>query len=72
MPLNLPFGLYEAGESGPLWRAFFADFNEAMRQAQGLADEEGKVIFVFSLESLTELAKMRPFTGDSPPRSRAA
>jgi hypothetical protein len=66
MALDLQFGLFEAADSRPLWRASFADAQDAKRQAQKLANDEGEAFFVYSFKNVTEIARMFPSRGDSP------
>jgi hypothetical protein len=60
MPYDLLFGLFQAGEDGPLWRASFADLDEAKRNARILADQERQEFFVRSLEDYSEVARLFP------------
>jgi hypothetical protein len=59
MPSNLQFGLFEDDPKGPLWRASFADLDEATGHARGLVKEEGKDFFVYSYVSYREVARIR-------------
>jgi hypothetical protein len=61
------YGLFaqEAGRS--LWKAFFADPEEAKRQAQNLAGTEGREYFVFDFSCSVEVARISPpKTGNNP------
>ena len=60
MPYDHRFGLFQVGKDGPLWRASFADFDEAKRSARILADEERQEFFVRSLEDYSEVARLFP------------
>lgn len=60
MPYDLRFGLFQAGDDGPLWRASFADLEEAKRTARILADTEREEFFVRSLEDYSEVARFFP------------
>lgn len=60
MPYDYRFGLFQAGNDGPLWRAFFADLDEAKRNARILADEERQEFFVRCLEDYSEVARLFP------------
>lgn len=60
MPYDHRFGLFQAGKDGPLWRASFADLDEAKRSARILADEERQEFFVRSLEDYSEVARLFP------------
>ena len=71
MPSNLQFGLFEDHPKGPLWRASFADLDEATGHARGLVKEEGKEFFVYSYVSYREMARIRRRgLSDSPPNMR--
>ena len=43
-----------------MWRESAADLNEARRNAQRLADDEGVEFFVYSFRSFTEVARLFP------------
>ena len=60
MPDDHQLGLFKAGQDGPLWRASFADLEEAKRNARILADEERQEFFVRSLEDYSEVARLFP------------
>jgi hypothetical protein len=60
VPYDHRFGLFQAGEDGPLWRASFADLDEAKRNARILADEERQEFFVSSFEDYSEVARLFP------------
>ena len=60
MPYDHRFGLFQADKDGPLWRASFADLDEAKRNARILADEERQEFFVRSLEDYSEVARLFP------------
>ena len=60
MPYDLRFGLFQAGEDGPLWRASFAELEEATRTARTLADTERQEFFVRSLDDYSEVARLFP------------
>ena len=46
MAYDHQFGLFQDDAGGPLWRASFADLDEAKRNARKLADEERQEFFV--------------------------
>ena len=54
------FGLFQDDEGGPLWRASFADLDEAKRNARKLADEERREFFVCRFEDYSEAARVFP------------
>ena len=54
------FGVFLQDGAGPLYREFFGDVGEAMRQAQKLAAEDGLEHFVFNFESYSEVARFVP------------
>jgi hypothetical protein len=54
------FGLFQDDAGGPLWRASFADLDEAKRNARRLADEERRDFFVCRFEDYSEIARMFP------------
>jgi hypothetical protein len=54
------FGLFQDGPEGPLWRASFADIDQAKRHAQVYADEEGREFFVYSYKDYSEVARLFP------------
>jgi hypothetical protein len=43
-----------------LWRASFADLDEAKRNAQKFADEERQEFFVYRFEDYSEVARLFP------------
>lgn len=65
MARDLRFGILQDDEDMPAWRAFFADLEEAKREAQALANEHGRDCSVLSMESFTVLASLRPSNGKS-------
>jgi hypothetical protein len=60
MPHDQKFGLFQDDEGGPLWRASFADLDEAKRNARKLAEEERQEFFVCRFEDYSEVARMFP------------
>ena len=54
------FGLFQDGHDGPLWRASFADMDEAKRDGQKFADDEGQEFFVYSFKIYSEVARLFP------------
>jgi len=60
VPYDHRFGLFQAGEDGPLWRASFADLDEAKRSARILADQERQEFFVRRFEDYSEVARLFP------------
>jgi len=60
MPYDQQFGLFEDGEEGPLWRAFFSDVEDAKARAQIFADDEGRVFFVYNLKDSTVIKRVFP------------
>jgi hypothetical protein len=54
------YGLFLQDAGRFLWKAFFADPDEAKRQAQTLADTEGCECFVFDLSHATEVLRAFP------------
>ena len=54
------FGLFQDEAGGPLWRASFADLDEAKRKAQKFADEERQEFFVYRFEDYSEIARVFP------------
>jgi len=64
---ELQFALFQDDERGPLWRAPFTDLDEAKRQAQRFADDEGHEFFVYSFKSYTEVMRVFPSKRRSSP-----
>jgi hypothetical protein len=60
MQRHQPFLLFQDAPDGPLWRASFADLEDAKRNARLLADEEREECFVRSLEDFSEVARLFP------------
>ena len=60
VPYNGEFGLFQSDVDGPLWRGCFGDLDEANRQAQKFADNEGLEFFVYSFRDLIEVARFFP------------
>lgn len=60
VPDDQQFGLFQDNEEGPVWRASFADFEQATREAQKLADAEGREFFVYSFNNYSEVARSVP------------
>jgi hypothetical protein len=60
MPYDHQFGLFQDDACGPLWRASFADLDEAKRNAQKFADEERQEFFVYRFEDYSEVARLFP------------
>jgi hypothetical protein len=54
------FGLFQDDEGRPLWRASFADLDEAKRNARKLAEEERQEFFVCRFEDYSEVARVFP------------
>jgi hypothetical protein len=54
------FGLFQDDDGGPLWRASFAELDEAKHHAQKFADDEGREFFVYSFKSYSEVARLFP------------
>ncbi len=54
------FGLFQDDDGGPLWRACFAELDEAKLHAQKFADDEGREFFVYSFKSYSEVARLFP------------
>ena len=71
MPCHHQFGLFAQHKTGPLWKAFFTDLDEAKRYAQQLANRDGFEYFVFNFVELTEVARAFPLNGPQirPPRA---
>ena len=65
VPFDHLFDLFQDDEHGPLWRASFAELDEAKRHAQKLADDEGCVFFVFNCRNSSEVARLIPTRGKS-------
>jgi hypothetical protein len=60
MAYDHQFGLFQDDMGGPLWRASFADLDEAKRNARRLADEEKREFFVYRFEDSSEVARVFP------------
>ena len=60
MPYDDQFGLFQDDHDGPLWRASFADMDEAKRRGQKFADDEGEEFFVYSFKNYSEVARLFP------------
>jgi hypothetical protein len=60
MAYDHQFGLFQDDAGGPLWRASFADLDEAKRNARKLADEERQEFFVRRFEDYSEIARVFP------------
>ena len=60
MAYDHQFGLFQADEGGSLWRASFADLDEAKRNARKLAKEERQEFFVCRFEDHSEVARVFP------------
>jgi hypothetical protein len=50
-----------------VWRASFADLDEAKRKAQKFADEERQEFFVYRLKDYSEIARVFPARAESMP-----
>ena len=61
------FGLFQDDEGGPVWRASFADLDEAKRNARKLAEEERQEFFVCRFEDHSEVARVFPPRTESIP-----
>jgi len=64
------FGLYQDDSDGPRWRASFCDLDEAKRNAQKFADEEGQEFFVYRFEDYSEVARVFPTRMRPQPQAR--
>jgi hypothetical protein len=60
MAYDHQFGLFQDDAGGSLWRASFADLDEAKRNARKLADEERQEFFVRRFEDYSEIARVFP------------
>ena len=60
MPYDQQSGLFQDGASGPLWRASFADLDDAKWNGRKLADEERQEFFVFNYGTSSEVARLFP------------
>jgi len=70
MIVDLQFGLYEEDERGRMWRASFAELDEAKRRGEQLAKDEGKDYVVYNFKSCREVARLCPAKSEpSPARS---
>ncbi len=67
MSHDLQFGLYQDDAGGFVWRASFADLDEAKRNAQNLADAERQEFFICRFEDYSEVARLFPSKGESTP-----
>jgi hypothetical protein len=54
------FGLFQDDHDGPLWRASFAELDEAKRRGQEFADDEGREFFVYCFRNYSEVARLLP------------
>ena len=70
MAYDHQFGLFQDDAGGPLWRASFADLDEAKRNAQRFADEEGQEFFVTRFEDYSEVARLFPSRMKPQPQPR--
>jgi hypothetical protein len=52
------FGIFQDDDHGPLWRASFADLDEAKHHAQEFADDDGREFFVVSFKDYWEVARL--------------
>jgi hypothetical protein len=54
------YGVFSDDGSGPLWKAFIDDLEDARAKAQRIAVDEGVEVFVFSFYDYSEVARFFP------------
>ena len=67
MAYDHQFGLFQDDAGGPVWRASFADLDDAKSNARRLADEERQEFFVCRFEDHSEVARVFPPRTESIP-----
>jgi len=60
MAYEYQFDLFRDDAQGPLWQRSFIEFEEAKRQAQEMADDQGYEFFIFDCTTSSEVARVFP------------